>query len=210
MAPLALRSATRKSDDLNTHTTRNSTRRPSLPGNNHNHNHQNNANIGRKKRRRDSTEKEEISIPVKKARYAVEILSKPHALTNSRPLASKVNSNPDPPVVVRSVSPAPVPLSKVTGPKKKSRKESTPPPPPPPPAQKTVNHHEKVVNGIKSELQRLQPNAADLSKADEKRSLRSAEGTRFKSELSLYFPDYDEVIGNDPKEERQFPICEPD
>ena len=27
---------------------------------------------------------------------------------------------------------------------------------------------------------------------------------RFKSELSAYFPDYDEVIGNDPKEEREF------
>jgi len=49
---------------------------------------------------------------------------------------------------------------------------------------------------------------ADINKVDEKRSLRSAEGSRFKSELSTYFPDYDEVIGNDPKEERMFPICE--
>lgn len=35
---------------------------------------------------------------------------------------------------------------------------------------------------------------------DEKRKLRSQEGTRFKSNLSRFFPEYDEVIGNDPRE----------
>lgn len=64
--------------------------------------------------------------------------------------------------------------------------------------QSTSKHAEKVVNGIKHELDRLKPRAADTK--DEKRKLRSQEGTRFKSDLSAYFPDYDEVIGNEPKE----------
>ncbi|KAI1392708.1 something about silencing, SAS, complex subunit 4-domain-containing protein [Hypoxylon trugodes] len=65
-------------------------------------------------------------------------------------------------------------------------------------------HKEKAINGIKHELDRLQPNAADTSSAAAERpgrKLRSQEATRFKSELSAYFPDYDEVIGNDPKEQ---------
>ncbi|XXH05684.1 hypothetical protein Hte_012119 [Hypoxylon texense] len=64
-------------------------------------------------------------------------------------------------------------------------------------------HKEKAINGIKHELDRLQPSAADTSSATERpgRKLRSQEATRFKSELSAYFPDYDEVIGNDPKEQ---------
>ncbi|KAH7027474.1 something about silencing, SAS, complex subunit 4-domain-containing protein [Microdochium trichocladiopsis] len=60
----------------------------------------------------------------------------------------------------------------------------------------------KVVDGIKHELDRLQPSAADTSAtAPTGRKLRSQEATRFKSELSAYFPEYDEVIGNDPKEQ---------
>ncbi|KZF26136.1 hypothetical protein L228DRAFT_242554 [Xylona heveae TC161] len=35
---------------------------------------------------------------------------------------------------------------------------------------------------------------------DEKRSLRSQGASRFKSDLSLYFPSYDEMISNEPKE----------
>ncbi|KAI1459482.1 something about silencing, SAS, complex subunit 4-domain-containing protein [Annulohypoxylon moriforme] len=64
-------------------------------------------------------------------------------------------------------------------------------------------HKAKAINGIKHELDRLQPSAADTSSARERpgRKLRSQEATRFKSELSAYFPDYDEVIGNDPKEQ---------
>ncbi|KAL2133793.1 hypothetical protein VTI74DRAFT_1650 [Chaetomium olivicolor] len=61
-----------------------------------------------------------------------------------------------------------------------------------------TKHQEKVANGLKHELSRLQPNLADTK--DQGRKLRSQEATRFKSELSAYFPEYDEVIGNDPKE----------
>ncbi|KAL2200003.1 something about silencing, SAS, complex subunit 4-domain-containing protein [Corynascus similis CBS 632.67] len=61
-----------------------------------------------------------------------------------------------------------------------------------------TKHQEKVSNGLKHELNRLQPTAADTK--EQGRKLRSQEATRFKSELSAYFPEYDEVIGNDPKE----------
>jgi hypothetical protein len=66
-----------------------------------------------------------------------------------------------------------------------------------------TKHQAKVINGIKHELDRLQPRQDDTK--EQGRKLRSQEATRFKSELSAYFPDYDEVIGNDPKEEREQP-----
>jgi len=63
-------------------------------------------------------------------------------------------------------------------------------------------HQKKVVNGIRHELDRLQPSTADSSATSSTgRKLRSQECTRFKSELSAYFPEYDEVIGNDAKEQ---------
>lgn len=61
-----------------------------------------------------------------------------------------------------------------------------------------TKHKEKVANGLKHELNRLQVGSAVIK--DQGRKLRSQETTRFKSDLSAYFPDYDEVIGNDPKE----------
>jgi hypothetical protein len=66
-----------------------------------------------------------------------------------------------------------------------------------------TKHADKVVAGIKHELDKLKPKE-EYAKADEKRKLRSQEGTRFKSELSLYFPDYDIVIGNEVEETRKF------
>ncbi|KAI3324485.1 hypothetical protein HD806DRAFT_492745 [Xylariaceae sp. AK1471] len=70
-----------------------------------------------------------------------------------------------------------------------------------------TRHQEKVINGIRHELDRLQPNVVDTSSASGPpgRKLRSQEATRFKSELSAYFPEYDEVIGNDPPKEQQLP-----
>lgn len=65
-----------------------------------------------------------------------------------------------------------------------------------------AKHREKVVNGIKHELDRLQPSSADMASKTQGRKLRSQEGVRYKSELSAYFPEYDEVIGNIPKEHR--------
>lgn len=61
-------------------------------------------------------------------------------------------------------------------------------------------HHEKIVNGVKDDTD---SSSEPYGRAGREggRKLRSQEATRFKSELSAYFPDYDEVIGNDPKEE---------
>lgn len=64
-----------------------------------------------------------------------------------------------------------------------------------------TKHQAKVINGIKHELDRLHPQHP-VAPREQGRKLRSQEATRFKSDLSAYFPDYDEVIGNDPKEQR--------
>ncbi|KAL2017712.1 hypothetical protein VTK56DRAFT_1737 [Thermocarpiscus australiensis] len=61
-----------------------------------------------------------------------------------------------------------------------------------------TKHRQKLANGLKHELDKLQPDTADAK--EQGRKLRSQEATRFKSELSAYFPEYDEVIGNEPKE----------
>ncbi|PHH75518.1 hypothetical protein CDD80_2315 [Ophiocordyceps camponoti-rufipedis] len=54
-------------------------------------------------------------------------------------------------------------------------------------------------NGTETDMDTLRPTARSSSQG---RKLRSQEATRFKSELSAYFADYDEVIGNDAKEQR--------
>lgn len=52
-------------------------------------------------------------------------------------------------------------------------------------------------------IDRGQTSLASPQVNDERRKLRSQESTRFKSDLALYFAEYDEVIGNDPKEDRR-------
>ncbi|TEA11222.1 hypothetical protein C8034_v007966 [Colletotrichum sidae] len=70
-------------------------------------------------------------------------------------------------------------------------------------APQLTSHQEKVKNGIQHELDRLQPREADTHTKEGGRKLRSQEASRYKSDLSAYFPEYDEVIGNDPKEQRR-------
>ncbi|KAK4132252.1 hypothetical protein BT67DRAFT_457383 [Trichocladium antarcticum] len=97
----------------------------------------------------------------------------------------------------------------VAGPNAPAPKQSRSPP------AKTANadaaavtrHQEKVANGLKHELNRLQPNAADTK--EQGRKLRSQESVRYKSELSNYFPDYDEVIGNEPPEQHTLTLETP-
>jgi len=175
--------SSRRSEGL---TTRSSTRN-NVAIHQGNHNRQQQPNIGRKKRPRDSTDHVDSSINAKKARIAIEISSRPKTQPKTRSLVIKSNANSDA-APQRSGSPP-----------KHAETTATQTEPPPPPPRKHTNHHEKVVNGIKHELDRLQPKSADLKA--EKRKLRSQEGTRFKSELSAYFPEYDEVIGNEPKED---------
>lgn len=145
----------------------------------------------------------------KRARITVEILSRPIP-PNSPPKSITVKSQSHP---------HPQPHPKPQPPTNNSTVAPTTQKPPLPPIQQqpsktataTISsepplkkHKEKAINGIKHELDRLQPSPADTSSATERpgRKLRSQEATRFKSELSAYFPDYDEVIGNDPKEQR--------
>lgn len=185
MASTLTRSS-RRSEGL---TTRSSTRSNVVITQGH-HNRQNPQppNIGRKKRPRDSSEHEDSAITAKKARIAIEITSRPKTQLKTRSLVIKPNATDASVAPLRAASPPKNPASPAL--------QTVAPPPP----KKSTNHHEKVVNGIKHELDRLQPNSADLKA--EKRKLRSQEGTRFKSELSAYFPEYDEVIGNEPKEDR--------
>jgi hypothetical protein len=151
------------------------------------------SNIGRKKRPRESVEDEDSRLMNKKPKLAVEIISSSKPLPKTRSIvSSKANANSD--VAHQRSSAAPPPKQA-----KPTQTEALPLP------QKKTIHQEKVVNGIKHELDRLHdrlaPSQDELK--DDKRKLRSQEGTRFKSELSAYFPEYDEVIGNDPKEDRK-------
>ncbi|RDW73181.1 hypothetical protein BP6252_07088 [Coleophoma cylindrospora] len=175
------------------------------------------ANTSRKKRHHDDG----VIIaaapdpPIKRARYAVEIESKPIVLHASAPPTFAANPKPKArSVIINSNATNDLPPSQQA-----SHEQLAPQLPRATPAstiqprdlrptqtshlaedsEKSTIHHQKVANGIKHELDRLQPSEA-ITK-DEKRKLRSQEGTRFKSELSLYFPEYDEVIGNDPKED---------
>lgn len=188
MASLTLRS--RKYEGL---TTRSSARNNVVTlGSPYDRRHQQQSNI-RKKRPRDSLEDEKNSI--KRVKIAIEIDSYPKTQPKTR---SVVIQQPDATDVPPKRSAAPAVKKAITQPHIE------------PPSPKPTVHHEKVANGIKHELDRLQdklsfPLPPNLK--EEKRKLRSQEGTRFKSELSLYFPDYDEFIGNDPKENRKPECC---
>jgi hypothetical protein len=155
------------------------------------------ANIGRKKRPRDSTGKEEHTIKVKRTKIAIEILPPPKSPPKTRSIIDKPKSNARSDVAPRGSGPPPPKQSPATA----TQTAQTDPVAPPP---KPTIHRQKVANGIKHEIDRLQPNIDDLK--DERRKLRSQEATRFKSELSAYFPEYDEIIGNEPKEDREFHI----
>ncbi|KAH8592099.1 something about silencing, SAS, complex subunit 4-domain-containing protein [Bisporella sp. PMI_857] len=172
MASQSLRSS-KKSDGLITRSASRSLGNHQLRSG---HDHTQQLSNIRKKRVRESTDDKNHSAPIKKPKLAVEIL------TNANPIVLNTDMRHR-----RSTSPNSKPP-----PKPAQHKASTPP---------RTNHQQKVVNGIKHELDRLQPKHEDIKAADHKRSLRSQEGGRYKSELSAYFPEYDEVIGNVPKEE---------
>ncbi|KAF8865297.1 hypothetical protein BDZ45DRAFT_612449 [Acephala macrosclerotiorum] len=192
--------SSRRSEGLST---RSSTRNNVVVQNPQGNHHNSPANIGRKKRPRDDStagHEEEHSIIKKKARIAIEIASRSKAQPKTRSLVIKENAVAKPAAEKYSASPPPPRSKHHDAAETATQTQPAPPTPPPEPVRKHItNHHEKVVNGIKHELDRLQPSAADLK--DEKRKLRSQEGTRFKSELSAYFPEYDEIIGNEAKEE---------
>jgi hypothetical protein len=149
--------------------------------------HQNNALnrqklsvTNRRKRPRDAADHDQDAISAKKARVTIQIESHPKAQLKKRSLVIARDAKPD--VVLQRSAP----IKSTTNTAAKARAPT--------------KYAEKVANGFKHELDRLQPSKS-ISK-DEKRILRSQEGTRFKSDLSAYFPDYDVVIGNEPEETR--------
>ena len=146
-----------------------------------------------------TTERDFRSAKHKKARISVEIISKHPPSPESPEPASKPRSPPSPTVTIAK------PVSAVAAEQGHDAPGSQQPRQPADPNNLT-KHQAKVVNGIKHELQRLQPAgpAAESPSKSQGRKLRSRDVTRFKSELSAYFPEYDEVIGNEPKEECMF------
>ncbi|RYC57946.1 hypothetical protein CHU98_g8271 [Xylaria longipes] len=177
------------------------------------------AAAARMKRPLDPIDNLSDPLKAKRTRIAVEIFARPLAqvLGPSKPILVKRQLSATQPVQVASSHKPERPSPTATNP-------LPPPPPPPPPTTTTITttttttatatavpskqhgltrNQEKVINGIRHELDRLQPSTADTTSATgpSGRKLRSQEATRFKSELAAYFPEYDEVIGNDPKEQ---------
>lgn len=124
-----------------------------------------------------------------------------------------------PPTVARPPPPPPPILTTIAIPDTTEYCNSPPAAAPPPPTvplpaahqaatSKRANppslpNNKKTGNRMKHELDRLKPAEEDINAREQGRKLRSQEASRFKSELSAYFPDYDEIIGNDPKEQRE-------
>lgn len=176
------------------------------PGVNHNHGSythtysQSNMN-GRKRARESADSDDHLLSKAKKSKLAIEI---PAPKLKSLPPRKrsgviKSNANPDSANSVQHPQIATTADVRTAHPSSQNSQQQQQPPP--------TKHQNKVANGIKHELDRLQDKLLQADKADlkdERRKLRSQEGTKFKSELSAYFPEYDEVIGNVPKEEREF------
>ncbi|KAK2048173.1 hypothetical protein LZ31DRAFT_550541 [Colletotrichum somersetense] len=176
---------------------------------------------GRTKRQLDSTDNlvDFNHQKSKRPRTSIEILIRPapsparpadaNATTTTTP---NVTATPQPTTTTTPRPPAPLPK---TTPKSAPQHVATLHPPnlAPVPANSNASHltkhQEKVINGIKHELDRLQPRQADAHTKEGGRKLRSQEATRFKSELSAYFPEYDEVVGNEPKEQQLFTVDTP-
>ncbi|CAJ2500255.1 Uu.00g031080.m01.CDS01 [Anthostomella pinea] len=173
------------------------------------------SNSTRMKRPLDNIDHIHDPLKTKRARITVEILARPvsQALSPPRSITVKpqVPANlPNNYQNQQQQQPTVAPVQKPPPPAQSPSTAAGPAPAPPQDSTTATTtdhgltkHQEKVISGIRHELDRLQPNAADTSSAQERpgRKLRSQEATRFKSELAAYFPDYDEVIGNDPKEQ---------
>ncbi|KAM4067247.1 something about silencing, SAS, complex subunit 4 domain-containing protein [Hirsutella rhossiliensis] len=157
---------------------------------------------GRQKRGLEAPERDLEALRSKKARIAVEILAR--------------TAPTDGPGGIRRPAPRQHPFvaTSVGGSSSSSRPELLPASSAAPTAQagaesdpNLTKHQAKAINGINHGLGQLLPEPAGTKKQG--RTLRSQEATRFKSELSAYFPDYDEVIGNDPKEQYLFTLDTP-
>ncbi|CAF3541405.1 unnamed protein product [Fusarium graminearum] len=157
---------------------------------------------GRNKRVLDAHDRDFDAIKPKKSRITVEVPAKgSHRLRVANIDTKEASSPARQPIATPTVATATTP--------------NTPSPPTdnatskPKQEQTLTQHQSKVINGLKHELDRLQPQPSDTNTKEQGRKLRSQEATRFKSELSAYFSDYDEVIGNEPKEQQLFTVDTP-
>ncbi|KAJ9161441.1 Something about silencing domain containing-protein [Coniochaeta hoffmannii] len=160
---------------------------PSKPASHHVHNSHKNNNNNSDKQTIEPTVASSQSIARSSALQSAPQrppVAKPNPV-NRPDAAAATASAPTPPLALPLPLPQPQPPVSTT--KSGANKATNP-----------TKHKEKVANGLKHELDRLQANEAVTK--EQGRKLRSQEATRFKSDLSAYFPDYDEVIGNDPKE----------
>lgn len=155
----------------------------------------------RRKRQREPIEITHDAILSKRPRIDINSVARPKAQLKSR--SHIVIDAPEKPRNISEQQRDRQPTSKTTTKNVNGTKNEAQTPNTEAATRLSTKHAEKVVAGIKHELDRLQPAAADTKAKDEKRKLRSQEGTRFKSELALYFPDYDVVIGNEPEEIRE-------
>lgn len=173
---------------------------------------QNNHDTTRPRRRRDPSEGDNDNLVAKRAKLTPGIATLSAIFANDTAntidktgtsATSKAGSAP--------VSPKPAIATKVPA----SHRAPRPKAKRPKPARATTKQQQrqrptpttsrsKVVKGLMHELVNLKPNEADT--IVQGRKLRSQEVVRYKSELSSYFPEYDEIIGNDPKETRMFAI----
>jgi hypothetical protein len=173
---------------------------------------QNNHDTTRPRRRRDPSEGDNDNLVAKRAKLTPGIATLSAIFANDTAntidktgtsATSKADSAP--------VSPKPAIATKVPA----SHRAPRPKAKRPKPARATTKQQQrqrptpttsrsKVVKGLMHELVNLKPNEADT--IVQGRKLRSQEVVRYKSELSSYFPEYDEIIGNDPKETRMFAI----
>ncbi len=151
-------------------------------------------NIGRKKRARESADFGEEPFAKKRQKSVIEPIIEEIKL---RAQASKPRQRPLPTTNVYGTSGV---ARRSASPNQESATQTKPTQLSPQLPKTPINHNEKVVNGIKHELSRLQPNPADVNK-DEGRKLRSQQDRRCKSKLLDFFTDYDEIIGNEPKKE---------
>lgn len=145
-------------------------------------------NATRPKRTRPSLDNGHDAINPKKARFTIGIDSRPQAQLPKRSIVISCDARPD--ILAQRSAPNSAATQIVAK------------------ARVPIKYAEKVANGFKHEPDRLQP--SQPIRKDEKRTLRSQEGSRFKSELSAYFPDYDVVIGNEPEETRPYNACPED
>ncbi|KJR83140.1 uncharacterized protein SPSK_03989 [Sporothrix schenckii 1099-18] len=159
--------------------------------------------------RRPIAARQHPAIPATHRAPVLDRATRDNATTSTSTTSSSLHKHAVPPA-----APSPIPLPSDAA--RSHRLNSGRSVPKPASQLATKPPKEKAVNGFKQELKALQVSTAEAEAVaatrgprEGGRKLRSQEATRFKSDLAAYFPDYDEVIGNEPKEEHILNIDTP-